>query len=384
MALSWLHVSDFHLSDKGPYNQEVILALLVSSVKRFKEEEGRVPDLIFATGDIANQGKPKEYEFATEFFVALLKEAGLNRDRLFIVPGNHDVDRSAGEFLVRTISSEDSADRYFSPDKPFPHLSHKFHAFTEWYNDFFRNIRSFPTNTTCSPVEIVTINNCRIAVLPLNSALFCIGDDDHEKLFIGSRCLNEAKKQFVAADLTIALIHHPLEWLSSVEQGKIREKLVALVDLLLQGHFHKPATESITSARGEYLKLAAGAAWQSRQYPNSAMYVTFDNNQVTVFPIRYENEPEVWTLDTSLFPSPYTKSFPIPGRTNNTAQSTSPKKLDKLHQLDSTRYQSMLKEELGYIRMLGMPGVESIKVNLNNTPLCHCVFPTSMRESPNH
>ncbi len=30
------------------------------------------------------------------------------------------------------------------------------------------------------------------------------------------------------------------------------------------------------------------------------------------------------------------------------------------------RYQAALKEELGYIRMLGMPGVESIKVNLNN------------------
>jgi formylglycine-generating enzyme required for sulfatase activity len=30
------------------------------------------------------------------------------------------------------------------------------------------------------------------------------------------------------------------------------------------------------------------------------------------------------------------------------------------------RYQAILKEELGYIRMLGMPGIESIKVNLNN------------------
>ncbi|MFZ4525571.1 MAG: SUMF1/EgtB/PvdO family nonheme iron enzyme [Chlorobium sp.] len=30
------------------------------------------------------------------------------------------------------------------------------------------------------------------------------------------------------------------------------------------------------------------------------------------------------------------------------------------------RYQATLKDELGYIRMLGMPGVESIKVNLNN------------------
>ncbi len=30
------------------------------------------------------------------------------------------------------------------------------------------------------------------------------------------------------------------------------------------------------------------------------------------------------------------------------------------------RYQAMLKEELGYIRMLGLPGVESVKVNLND------------------
>ena len=205
MAFTWLHVSDFHLSDKGTYNQDVILGSLVSSIKRFREEEGLVPDLIFATGDIASQGKSKEYERATDFFDALLKEAGLNRDRLFVVPGNHDVDRSDGEFLVRTLTSEESADRFFSPDKPLTHLTLKFHAFSEWYNDFFKNIRSFPTNTTCSSVEIVTINNCRIAVLPLNSALFCIGDDDHEKLFIGSRCLDEAKKLCIGVDFTIAL-----------------------------------------------------------------------------------------------------------------------------------------------------------------------------------
>ncbi|NMW21424.1 MAG: SUMF1/EgtB/PvdO family nonheme iron enzyme [Chlorobiaceae bacterium] len=364
MSVTWLHVSDFHLSDKGPYNQEVILNALVSSVRRFREEEGRTTDLIFATGDIANQGKAKEYEFATKFFDDLLEAAGLNRDRLFIVPGNHDVDRIAGEFLVRTITSEESADRFFSPDKPFSHLTIKFHAFSEWYNDYFKTIRVFPTNTTCSSVENVTINNIRIAVLPLNSALFCIDDNDHEKLFIGCRCLDEAKKQLVIADLTIALIHHPLNWLSSVEQVKIRRKLVASVDMLLQGHFHQQITESINSPQGEYIRLAAGAAWQTRQWPNSAMYATFDGNQVSIFPIRYENIPEYWTLDTSLYPEPYTKSFPLIRRPNNPVRNTP--QPDKQHHLYAERYQAMLKEELGYIRMLGLPGVESIKVNLND------------------
>ncbi|MEI6756977.1 MAG: SUMF1/EgtB/PvdO family nonheme iron enzyme [Chlorobium sp.] len=40
--------------------------------------------------------------------------------------------------------------------------------------------------------------------------------------------------------------------------------------------------------------------------------------------------------------------------------------LDKPYPEDANRYQLTLKEELGFIRMLGMPGVESIKVNLND------------------
>lgn len=363
MAVTWLHVSDFHLRDNGPYNQEVILRALVLSVKRFREEEGRTPDIIFATGDIAQQGKATEYESATKFFDDLLDAAGLNRDRLFIVPGNHDVDRKAGRFLLRTFDTKEDADEYFDPDTPIPHLTQKLHAFSEWYNGYFKTIRSFPTNTTCSPLEIVTINNCRLAVLPLNSALFCIDDHDYKKLFIGRRCLDGVKRQLAAADLTIALIHHPLDWLSPIERENIKAALGESVDLLLQGHYHETAMEGIVSANEGYLKLAAGASYQRRNWPNTAMYGTFNCNQITIFPIRYEDAPrEFWTLDTSVFPSPqYVGKFFI--QRGTTAESP---ESGKLHATDAVRYQATLKEELGYIRMLGMPSVESVKVNLND------------------
>jgi 3',5'-cyclic AMP phosphodiesterase CpdA len=370
-AVTWLHVSDFHMTDGAPYDQEVILRSLVESVKRFKQE-GHAPDLIFATGDISNSGKAREYEQATKFFDDLLKAAGLGKERLFIVPGNHDVDRKAGEFLARTINSADSADRCFSPDQPFPHLTLKFHAFREWYNDYFRNIRTFPVNTTCSQVEIVTIRNSKVAVLPLNSALFCIGDDDHEKLFIGRRCLDEAKKQSgkLESDLKIALTHHPLDWLSPVEQANIKSMLAESVDVVLQGHFHQVVTESILSTSGGYLQLAAGASYQTGKYPKSAIYATFYQSQVTIFPIRYEDTPrEEWTLDTSVFPSPsYIGLFALPGRTNPALKQVAlnPDKESKLHAKEAERYQNTLKEELGFIRMLGLPGVESVKVNLND------------------
>ena len=383
MALTWLHVSDFHLNDKGPYNQEVILRSLVSSVNRFREEGPvNAPDLIFATGDIAQYGKAKEYEVATKFFDDLLEATGLNRDRLFIIPGNHDVDRKSGKFLLRTLDTKEDADEYFDPDTPTPHLTQKFHAFTEWYNDYFKTIRSFPTNTTCSTVEIVTINNCRIAILPLNSALFCIDDHDHQKLFIGRRCLDAAKKLLAAADLTIALTHHPLDWLSKVERANITAALSKSVDLLLHGHYHETETASIVSADGGYLKLAAGASYQKREWPNSAMYATCEKNQVTIFPIRYEDSPhEVWTLDTSVFPSPsYIGSFPFQGCPDGGSSSsgddgkgalaniTTPP-FDKKNEEDARRYHERLKEELGKNSIFGMPGIDGDKeaVNLPDT-----------------
>ncbi|NMW19693.1 MAG: SUMF1/EgtB/PvdO family nonheme iron enzyme [Chlorobiaceae bacterium] len=371
MAVTWLHVSDFHLSDKGPYNQEVILNALVSSVRRLRGE-GHVPDLIFATGDIAQNGKAKEYAYATEFFNALLDAAGLEKERLFIVPGNHDVDRKMGKGLARTLESNDDADEYFDNETPTPHLTQKLQAFSAWYNEYFKGIRTFPTDTTCSQVEVITIRNTRIAVLPLNSALFCIDDNDNNKLFIGRRCLDSAVKQLqspVEADLKIALLHHPLDWLSPIERANIKATLGAAVDLVLQGHYHETETEGIASANGGYLKLAAGAAYQTRQHPNSAMYATFEGNHVEIFPIHYVDKPqEIWTLDTSIFPAPpYTKSFPVKGfdSSGSPQQPSGNQNADK-NQLKYKSYKAIIKVELGYIRMLGLPGIESIKVNLND------------------
>ncbi len=371
MAVTWLHVSDFHLSDKGPYNQEVILNALVSSVKRFGTE-GHKPDLIFATGDIAQNGKAQEYACATEFFNALLDAAGLEKERLFIVPGNHDVDRQMRKGLFRTIEPNDDPDDYFDLKTSLPHLTQKLQAFSVWYNEYFKGIRAFPTDTTCSQVIVIPIRKTRIAVLPLNSALFCIDDNDHDKLFIGRRCLDSAVKQLqsqVEADLKIALLHHPLDWLSSIERANIKTTLGAAVDLVLQGHYHETETEGIASANGGYLKLAAGAAYQTRQHPNSAMYATFEGNHVEIFPIHYVDKPrEIWTLDTGIFPAPsYTNTFQIKGfdSSGSPQQPSGNQNADK-NQLKYESYKAIIKVELGYIRMLGLPGVESIKVNLND------------------
>ena len=60
--------------------------------------------------------------------------------------------------------------------------------------------------------------------------------------------------------------------------------------------------------------MAAGAAYQTREWPNRALYVTWRTTRSTVFPIRYEDDPqEVWTVDPSVFPREpdFCRRFPI-------------------------------------------------------------------------
>src|SRR5690606_3280918 len=121
MTVTWLHVSDFHISGGDPYERELVLGALVDSVRE-QRERGRRPDLIFATGDIARSGKAAEYEMATAFFDDLLAAAALDRRHLFLVPGNHDVDWDLGTGLARTLASRKEADVYFRPHAPKPHL----------------------------------------------------------------------------------------------------------------------------------------------------------------------------------------------------------------------------------------------------------------------
>lgn len=315
MKVTWLHVSDFHIRDGDPYDRDVVLGALVRSVRELRVRQGRQPDLIFATGDIAHAGKASEYNRATVFFDALLEATGLERRHLFVIPGNHDVDRGLGVGLARTLGTREEADAYFAPQVPKPHITQKLGAFRDWYNTYFAGIRNFPDHTTCGPVEVAAVRGLRVAILPLNTVLFCQDDNDYNKLMVGRRCLGEAIEALSGqgADLKIALMHHPLEWLSDVERSNIKATLQGSVDVILRGHLHETDVESVVSPQGGSLHLAAGAAWQTRKWPNRALYSTFADGHVTVSPIRYEDTPkEIWTVDPTVFPHPYEGRVAVP------------------------------------------------------------------------
>jgi len=110
-------------------------------------------------------------------------------------------------------------------------------------------------------------------------------------------------------------VHHPLDWLCATEAANIQSTLEANAHILLRGHLHETRVETVASPEGELFRCAAGAAYQTRKWPNRALYTTLEGSRLTIYPIRYEDAPtEIWTTDPSVFPREpnHEKTFQIP------------------------------------------------------------------------
>ena len=105
-SLRILHLSDVHFgqTDRSGTAWRMRRVLGKAWEKNLDEigEDGK-PDLICFTGDIAYSGQPSEYAEATFFFDELLTCLGVDKSRLFVVPGNHDVDRNINKSVWQKV-----------------------------------------------------------------------------------------------------------------------------------------------------------------------------------------------------------------------------------------------------------------------------------------
>lgn len=318
-TLRWLHVSDFHFSDKHTaQGAGIVLESLLNTLADIRKR-GRSVDCIFVTGDIAQSGSDAEYRLAEDYLGRLCETTGVPRSLVFMVPGNHDVSRPRGFGLQRTLSTYDEAQMYFHPSAERWHLK-KLDAFMSFYERFYKSGHSGPGEPrrpspglpTCA-AEVVRIRSLDVGLLPLNTAWFAQDDTDTGKLFIGEPLLRQGLAQIKNARLRIAFMHHPLSDLSEIERRQISELLQEHCHFILRGHLHDNEAGWISSAYKQTMVMAAGAAYQGRVfYQNRAMFCEVDVDgenriaRVRPYPIRYEmTGHDRWTLDTGVFPKSY-------------------------------------------------------------------------------
>src|SRR5262245_45276346 len=102
-----LHVSDMQFGKHHRFGRlglggadepfDTLLKRLTDDLDTLRKDEGLEPDLVALTGDLAEWGKPKEYADVLGFCEGVQRHLGLGRDRILVIPGNHDINRSLCE-----------------------------------------------------------------------------------------------------------------------------------------------------------------------------------------------------------------------------------------------------------------------------------------------
>ena len=309
--IRWLHLSDFH-TGKDNYGQRQLFRYILSHIRNCVTANA-APDLIFITGDIANKGKPEEYDlFNREFLFPLQEIVGEPcARRIFIIPGNHDVDRNQARAVKRYGIFLDVPE-FLDPTQEGlnerQYLFPRFEAFVE--NDFTADTPHWLSSTEGFSTREVEINGCKLGVLSLNTAWLSGSDDDRHQMSFGKGMLEEGLNRLEDCDFQIVLGHHPLDWLRDEELLAVRSLLGKHNALYLHGHMHRTFSRFEEGGGFPFLAIQTGACFQAREdekWVNRLLWGVLDpdSQQLCIEPLRWSLSHQEWSLDGDAFPNKY-------------------------------------------------------------------------------
>ncbi|MBN1286389.1 MAG: metallophosphoesterase [Anaerolineae bacterium] len=317
-AITWLHLSDFHFRESTAYDADVVLSALLDDINnRIREDQVR-PDFILFSGDIAFSGQPTEYRIARQFFDSLLQTTNLNKSALFIVPGNHDVNRKEINFgaqaIADTISNQGDKEAFRTVtrsalDDPATRslLFKRLQNYGDFVNQYFEgHLKHDPENYFYTRVVRHEQTGQQIAILGLNSAWLCGSDKDKNRILLGERQVREALVQAKGADIKIALLHHPFSWLHELDTWDVEPMLTDQCNFILCGHTHWTSLTQLTDPVNSAMRLVAGAGYERRSKGNRYNYVklNLEKKEGTVFLRMYSDaRGGFWTEDVVTYPN---------------------------------------------------------------------------------
>lgn len=277
--LTWLHISDLHFRIPGIRDSEIVLDHLIKDIENRVNIDPQLAELdfIFVTGDIAFSGKNAEYERCSTFFKRLARVTHVRRDRIFVVPGNHDVSRDcvspiASKSILTNRGSVDQV--YYDPESRIQFMR-RFSNYSDFVSRDFKRIKYKDGKPFYTKRR--TIKGVSVRVLGLNSAWTSSEDNEYGKLILGSPQIRDAlAADSKKADITIALLHHPLDWFVEFDRDECEPQIRESCDFVLHGHMHKTRTSTVSAPGSRIMVVGAGACYMGSDKPNAYNYVKFD------------------------------------------------------------------------------------------------------------
>ena len=283
--ISWLHISDIHMRPRDAWPQQVVMTAMCEDIRAKRPD--RPADFVLVTGDLAFGGKAEEYELVRDFLYELSAASGVAVDRIFCIPGNHDIDRDRQRFCFQgarsALQDAASTDAFLgNPDADdFRTLLARQEGYRNFQESSFANQQRLPTPDGLGYVARLIIDGVRLAIIGLDTAWLANGGiEDHMKLLLGERqLLNALSLADESADpphIVVAMGHHPLHLLQDFDRRAALRRIEGKCHFYHCGHLHEPEERSGGQTPGGCVTVAAGASFETRQSHNTYSFVRLD------------------------------------------------------------------------------------------------------------
>ena len=243
MRIKWLHLSDIHFNYKN-YESHSLREDFLKRIQSLDQSEPFTH--LFITGDVL-YGNAKADEETIMFVKKLMNIMGLTKQSVFIIPGNHDHDRTITQEVLKTLFDGKSAEEHSSAidDMKGENVSDLLKSHTN-FNDACSRIFEESDYSWTKPHFIT--NQDGVSVINVNTSwLDTDSSSDSDYLRIGTRLLqmelSENESQ-LNQNLNIAIGHHTLGDLIPEERKRALDQFKRRnIGIYFCGHRHKPKIE---------------------------------------------------------------------------------------------------------------------------------------------
>lgn len=281
-----LQISDIHWTKRKNWDADFpgMKARFLVDLKDYHKAKGSI-DYVFVCGDVAFKGAKDEYDEAKEYIEKICKIVGCKDEQVFVVPGNHDLNRKAAganirEMMNAALSCEGRNKDFFDESilKTTNLKESAYRAFEHYYEFSTRYLCQEAVMGKClqsNGEEAITDDDklyyherlakkegtFNISVRGVNTALNCdewdYNDEKNEghRQFLPRRAyvMDEVKKQ----EIRIILGHHPLEFLTNKEE--IEQYLNNHYHIQFFGHVHEQKVHEKNRLEGNFVRVYSGA-----------------------------------------------------------------------------------------------------------------------------
>lgn len=276
VLFTWVHLSDIHVGHGDvsyDWDQQLVLAKLKEDITVASTEYETTipnPDAIFVTGDLAFSGATRnegEYAAVRDWLAGIARHLSIDNSKIFIVPGNHDVQRNAvdgDKNLARLLnalrSGQEAIDNVLADRSDRSLLAKRMKNYFEFAKEFGAS-----SDPELFWKHELTKQGLKIRIAGFNTALLSADDKDKEKLEVGMAQIKKALDPLPdkSKEIVFVLSHHPFNWLRDGRTVSEWTKNNAHVHLC--GHIHEASSEALRSGGGaSFLQIVSGAAHGER------------------------------------------------------------------------------------------------------------------------